>query len=613
MNQQEEEICYTPLALALVMDGLRVARRLLTTYSPNLFALSKEGKTAVGIAVERGHLEILQLILLQYSEVMNMIISPKDGRTILHIAIVFHQNHIIYWLLSELKTQYQQELSGGPTTMTKKRQQEKLDWNQLDVPVNDADNEEEDGKLPEEDEETPYSPLMLAIHYANPNAAILLLQTAQEIEETLYLNHAAKSTPTVDPVPQIPLLNLMHSHVQGKLPLYLAIERGYLEVVNALLAYSPRLLLQSECVTNDYYPIITRYKPFHIAIEFEKLAILSCLTKHYTTHCALYHINSHHLNEEEQQQQQQYWWDCVKEEDNPFFHSIAISLEEEVVIDTETGTNGLVSMEVNPAGLAIVRNKIVCLQVLLQAMQTEYQLIQTHKNTLQHPETPLFTIPQIVAYETLWLKHIQQSFVLLVMFDRVDALVVWLTVYGPETVGRLVFSALPSQPVEYTGSVLHYLVAGGHTTMLEILLDHLIGDDTGKEMLVTCIDSNGQNVLDFARGLLLFHAAEGGEDDEMAVAVQEMVCCLEKILTVSVSVTISTDSDDDDDHDEEEEVTYSQSPDQQQEEIEEEPIAIPTPIPMASEEPAKSEESIPIPIAIECVESVEPVVIDIIL
>jgi len=402
--------------------------------------------------------------------------------------------------------------------------------------------------------------------------------------------------------------------------------------------------LQSECVTNDYYPIITRYKPFHIAIEFEKLAILSCLMKHYTTHCALYHINSHHLNEEEQQQQ--YWWDCVKEEDNPFFHSIAISLEEEVVIDTETGTNGLVSMEVNPAGLAIVRNKIVCLQVLLQAMQTEYQLLQTHKNTLQHPETPLFTIPQIVAYETLWLKHIQQLFVLLVMFDRVDALVVWLTVYGPETVGRLVFSALPSQPVEYTGSVLHYLVAGGHTTMLEILLDHLIGDDTGncdgngdgkggKEMLVKCIDSNGQNVLDFARGLLLFHAAEGGEDDEMAVAVQEMVCCLEKILTVSVSVTSSTDSDDDDDDDheeeevsieivdedeeekeKEEEVTYSQSVDQQQEEeIEEEPIAIPTPIPMASEEPAKSEESIPIAIAIaiECVESVEPVVIDIIL
>jgi hypothetical protein len=177
------------------MDCLPVARLLLTHYTPNLSLLSKESKTATGIAVERGHLEILSIMLTQNPLLLNEIISPKDQRTMLHIAIVFNQNHIVAWLLKHLLKTVQEEYrdlqriqkEGGDTSRIPKR--EKLNLNLLDAT-----------------EEGAYSPVMLAIHYANPTAAMLILQTAKTLEEKYY--------PTAYDTK--PVLDLSNSNVHQK-------------------------------------------------------------------------------------------------------------------------------------------------------------------------------------------------------------------------------------------------------------------------------------------------------------------------------------------------------------------------------------------------------------
>lgn len=152
------------------MDCLPVARLLLTQYRPNLTLLSKESKTSTGIAVERGHLEILSIMLTQHPHLLNEVISPKDHRTMLHIAIVFNQNHIVAWLLKHLlKTVHEEQrlVQGDQDTAMVVTKKETLNLNVLDCT-----------------DEGMYSPVMLAIHYANPTAAMLILQTAKTLQDT---------------------------------------------------------------------------------------------------------------------------------------------------------------------------------------------------------------------------------------------------------------------------------------------------------------------------------------------------------------------------------------------------------------------------------------------
>lgn len=100
INITEGELKLTPIMLAAVNDNV-AAFEMIISYKPSISEVTTLGRALLFILAERGHIDMIQMVLKHYTVDINAIVSIDGNNfTALHAACMFNRPQMVHYLLS---------------------------------------------------------------------------------------------------------------------------------------------------------------------------------------------------------------------------------------------------------------------------------------------------------------------------------------------------------------------------------------------------------------------------------------------------------------------------------------------------------------------------------